>query len=705
MEFLKDEKERLNTTRLITIICMLLILIIVSSYLGLTYYRPFHIVVEVFNSFIAFSILIMAVNTYELSKNIPFLFIGVAYGVSGGFNVIHIIASNGVGFFQGDTTNLSMTFSLIQRYITAISILICCRLFYKSYKIITPITIVLSFSVISALLLLWIFLWGKFPNCYIENYGSTSFKIASEYIISAIGIICGIIFFNKKEYIESNAFFILQFYLCCTIICNILLTFYTVQQEITNVLAHILKVISFYCVYRAIVKVGLKTPYKLLFNELNQKNNSLKLKDSELEQAVRELQQESELRKNMEEMFLKNEACYKLLIENSKDTIIIYNEEKIVFANDGAAHLIGVENPEKLLGKAVTEFFELNTIHMFQEMIEKKCEENTIAPAYETQLKGIDGRTIHVEVTNACVTHYNKAAILSLIRDISTDKQIEKMKMDVEEDRKLLNETLETNRLITEFFSNISHELRTPLNVILSALQVLALEKHKDALGEAAEKRSKYIKIMRQNCYRLLRLINNLIDISKIDAGYSMLNLQNHNIVSVVEEVTLSVAEYVENKGVRLIFDTNIEEKIIDCDPDKIERIMLNLISNAVKFTDEGDQITVEILYEENNIKISVKDTGVGIPEDKLQIIFERFRQVDNSQSKNRQGSGIGLSLVKALVELHGGNINVKSKIGEGSEFIINLPARKIENSEVIKNNIIREDSRDGICIEFSDIS
>jgi PAS domain S-box-containing protein len=453
-----------------------------------------------------------------------------------------------------------------------------------------------------------------------------------------------------------------------------LLTFYTVQQEITNVTAHVLKVISYHLVYNAIVKVGLKTPYKLAFNELNQ--------------TVYELQQENKLRKNIEEMFLKNEASYKLLIENSRDTIIIYSQGKIVFANEGAVRLVGMDRPDKLLGKTVTEFFKFNS---------EETLKDTIAPAYETQVINIDGRTTPVEVTNAFITYNNKSAILSLIRDISPSKQIEKLKKDVETDRKLLNETLEFNRLITEFFSNISHELRTPLNVILSALQVLELEK-------LIDKKDRYIKTMKQNSYRLLKLINNLIDITRIDSGYVTPQMQDYNIVSVVEDITLSVAEYVEDKGIKFIFDTNVEEKVISCDPDNIERIMLNLISNAVKFTDKGDLISVVVLDQGDNVQISVKDTGVGIPKDKLQVIFERFRQADNSLSRDHEGSGIGLSLVKALVEMHGGSIDVKSSLGEGSEFIINLPVRRIANTEVVEHNIFYKNSTEKISIEFSDI-
>lgn len=684
-------------------LCLAAVFIVMSSFLGIAFYRPFHISVEAFSSFIAFSILMMSINTYEISKNIPFLFIGVAFGFGGVFNVIHIIASNGVGYFYGDTTNLSMTLSLVQRYITSISILFLCIFLLKSYKKISGVLIILCFSVISLVLLVWIFLLGNFPISYIPGIGLTTFKFVNEYIVSAITIISAVILAKKRKYVDSNVFLLLQVYFYSTIFSNTLFTFYTVQSEITNVLAHTFKVVSFYCVYRAIVKVGLKTPYNLLFNEIDRKNKSLKIRDSELKQAVRELKRESELRKSIEEMFMENEACYKLLIESSRDTIIIFDKREIVFANEGAARIAGVDLPEKLFGRPISEFFNKDSWSGMENIFEERCIHNS-APIYETDVVSIDGKVTPVEITSINITYKGKSAVLSLIRDVSHLKQIAKMKKDVEKDKKLLNDTLEFNRLITEFFSNISHELRTPLNVILSALQVLALEEQKDILQGTTEKKAGYIKTMKQNCYRLLRLINNLIDITRIDSGYILPDLQNHNIVSVVEDITLSVVEYAKSKGIELIFDTNIEERVVACDPDKIERIMLNLISNAVKFSYEGGQIIVNLFSEEDTIIISVKDNGTGINQDKLEIIFERFRQADNSLSRNHEGSGIGLSLVKALVEMHEGEVSVVSILGKGSEFIIKLPVKKVKDTEPVNNNMINGDNTEKINIEFSDI-
>ena len=212
---------------------------------------------------------------------------------------------------------------------------------------------------------------------------------------------------------------------------------------------------------------------------------------------------------------------------------------------------------------------------------------------------------------------------------------------------------------------------------------------------------------MKQNCYRLLRLIDNLIDITKIDSGYLDINEINSNIICLVEDITVSVADYIENKGLSLIFDTEVEEKIIACDPEKIERIILNLLSNAVKFTPCGGNIMVNIEDGIENICIKVKDTGRGIPAEKLNSIFERFVQVDKSLARDNEGSGIGLSLVKCLVELHGGTISVKSKVGYGTEFSIYIPCKLVDNEvsdESAYCGAKSESCIERINIEFSDI-
>lgn len=294
------------------------------------------------------------------------------------------------------------------------------------------------------------------------------------------------------------------------------------------------------------------------------------------------------------------------------------------------------------------------------------------------------------------------------IEKIYKEKEIKvcELQNKLDENTTRLDELLGLDKLKTESIANLAHEFRTPLNVILAAIQLNQLYIN-DIKQTNIKKVYSNHKIVKQNCYRLLRLINNLIDSTKIDAGFYKINLVNCNIVSIVEDITMSVAEYTKCKGINLIFDTEIEERIMACDPDKIERIILNLLSNAIKFTKEKGTIKVNIFDNDEVVKISILDSGVGIPKDKQETIFERFKQVEKNQSKSNEGSGIGLSLVKSLIEMHQGKIYVSSKYGEGSEFIIELPIRLIEEKNTFNDtssNKLQGNHVERINIEFADI-
>lgn len=284
-------------------------------------------------------------------------------------------------------------------------------------------------------------------------------------------------------------------------------------------------------------------------------------------------------------------------------------------------------------------------------------------------------------------------------KDITDEKRLKEQKL-------AYDEIIHLDNIRSEFFSNISHEFKTPLNIILTTMQLInqKIENNNIQVNDDT-KLSKYMKLIKQNSYRLLRLVNNVIDMSKIETGYYEIHLENHNIVSIVENITMSVAQYVEDKGISLVFDTESEEEIIACDPDKIERIMLNLLSNAIKYTGKNGEIDVNLKVNSNNISIIVKDSGIGISEEKLNSIFDRFAQVDNIVTRKSQGSGIGLSLVKSLVEMHNGRIYAKSYLNKGTEFTVEIPIVVLNSDDEVKEYDDLTSSRVEKCnIEFADI-
>lgn len=408
-------------------------------------------------------------------------------------------------------------------------------------------------------------------------------------------------------------------------------------------------------------------------------------------------------RKWVEKFLRESEERNRRLVALLPDPIILQKDARILYINNAAIKLLGGGNRHNFIGKGILDFIDVQP-NKNKELLEMKLEDvtNEFTPFQELKIvRKADKAAFDVEIASTVFDYSNKKATLILLRDLSDRRKAEKY-------IKLFNEAIEYDKLKTQFFANLSHELRTPLNVILGTIQIMNQYLKEKVMQNNEELFENRLKILKQNCYRLLRLVNNLIDITKIDAGFYEVDLQNHNIINIVEEITLSVVEYAKQKKLTLVFDTDVEEKIIACDPDKIERIMLNLLSNAIKFTEAEGRILINVFDRKESVIISVKDTGIGIPNDEKKYIFENFRQVDKSFTRNHEGSGIGLSLVKSLVEMHGGSIEVESQYGEGSEFIIELPIDILANDE----NFIRDNCENElnnnlieiINIEFSDI-
>ncbi|MGL5152484.1 MAG: ligand-binding sensor domain-containing protein [Clostridium sp.] len=272
------------------------------------------------------------------------------------------------------------------------------------------------------------------------------------------------------------------------------------------------------------------------------------------------------------------------------------------------------------------------------------------------------------------IIFYNKIKV-SILDELVNKKTME-LREEMDKNKDLYEKVIELEINKNSYFINLSHELRTPLNV-LSTTEQLVTTLNKDGTI-SNEKLDYYMNVIRKNNRRLLNLINNLIDISKMENGKYIIEKSSIDIVYLVEESALSLKEFVEEKGIKLIIDPVIEEKIISCDGDDIERCIINLISNAVKFTPSGGEIKVLLdecrVDNRDVIKISVIDTGKGIDEQFQKVIFNRFNQVVDNHAESHGGSGLGLTITKQIVDLHDGKIYVESKLGEGSSFIIELP-------------------------------
>ena len=259
------------------------------------------------------------------------------------------------------------------------------------------------------------------------------------------------------------------------------------------------------------------------------------------------------------------------------------------------------------------------------------------------------------------------------------------LKNQVKLDEVKLKEREETDRMKSRFFANISHEFRTPLTLIKGPAEKI----NKDSSGDEIEKQTGVIK---KNADRLLSLINQLLDLSKLEAGKLELKASKSNIVPFIKGITMSFESIAERKDIMLKVKAGKDEIELYFDKEMITKIMTNLLSNAFKFTPKGGQIRVSVNESENDsIIIKVRDTGVGISEQELSKLFDRFYQVDSSQTREHEGTGIGLALTKELVELHQGKISVTSKLGEGTEFTVMLPVGRahLKDEQIVEEPVI----------------
>lgn len=254
-----------------------------------------------------------------------------------------------------------------------------------------------------------------------------------------------------------------------------------------------------------------------------------------------------------------------------------------------------------------------------------------------------------------------------------------------------INELLKNN---DQYLLNIIHDLRSHLNVITSAAQFME-HNYKD------DKNLKCIEIIKRNSFKMLKLINNLIDSNKIKNNYYKLNKKNIDIVPMIENTISCIEKFASERNINLIFDTNEEECIMAIDPEAIDRVIMNLLSNAIKFSNENSNIYINLVVKDKEIELSFKDEGCGISKEEKERIFDRFYQGKNND--NIEGSGIGLNLCMLFVKAHDGKIFLESEINRGSIFTVILPRKIEDHIETVKEegNLINKNQ--AVEIEFSD--
>ena len=285
-----------------------------------------------------------------------------------------------------------------------------------------------------------------------------------------------------------------------------------------------------------------------------------------------------------------------------------------------------------------------------------------------------DGTEVQVDINLSPITLGEDTRIMCVVRDITERKRAEAVIHTLNQMLENRNREVErANQLKTEFLASMSHELRTPLNAIIGFSDLLA----EQSAGGLNEKQKRYTGHIGQGARHLLTLINDILDLSKIEAGRVELRIEKLSVAEVIGDVLAAIRPRADLK--RLTLQTDISPELeISADAMHFKQILSNLLSNAVKFTPEGGEVEVTAHEKDNVCRICVTDTGIGIAREDLETIFESFRQVAATTKGVREGTGLGLTITKHLVEAHEGRIWVESQPGKGSSFFIELPARRL---------------------------
>ncbi|WP_135613251.1 PAS domain S-box protein [Methanococcoides sp. AM1] len=367
-------------------------------------------------------------------------------------------------------------------------------------------------------------------------------------------------------------------------------------------------------------------------------------------------------RKLAEEALKRSELKFKALFDNSNDPVFLYDLDGNIFeANNKACECLGYSR-EVLLQKNITETYSKECAVDFQKRVVEVCQQGNCI--FEMICLRNEGSEIQVEMSSQLMEYDGKPAILSISRDITERKNVEKALLDAK------NEAEVSNRLKTEFLANMSHELRTPLNSVIGFSEILLENK----AGSLNDIQMKYIGNISKSGSHLLTLINDILDLSKIEAGKMELQHEKFRFREVLNDVETVVSPLAEKKNICLTTSVGADDLYINADRLKLTQVLFNLVSNAIKFTHEGGSVMIRAENDAGTLVIKVEDTGIGIPESDQCDLFKPFTQADSSVNRQFGGTGLGLSLAKKLIKLHGGNIWVESEPGIGSVFGFSVP-------------------------------
>jgi len=369
--------------------------------------------------------------------------------------------------------------------------------------------------------------------------------------------------------------------------------------------------------------------------------------------------------KQAEEALRKSEAIKNKMVSNIGDVIVIIDKNGVnQYKSPNIEPLFGWK-PEELIGKKTFDVVHPEDVDSVKKFIRELTQKPNATDITQFRYKRKDGEYVWIEITAVNLLHDKDIkGIMGNYHDISDRKNTEQEIIAAKDKAE------ESDRLKSAFLANMSHEIRTPMNSILGFSSLL----DKDNLSDTSRKH--FVKIIQTSGKNLVQIVNDVIDIAMIESGQLNISKSTFSLNQSFFELKEIFQEKIkmDQLSLQLILEAPKNELKIFSDELRIKQIVTNFLSNAIKFTEKGQIIFGFKRVRNNKIRFYVKDTGIGIPKDKLQMIFERFRQADDSTTRKYGGTGLGLAISKNLVDLLGGKIGVRTGENKGSEFYFTLP-------------------------------
>jgi PAS domain S-box-containing protein len=386
--------------------------------------------------------------------------------------------------------------------------------------------------------------------------------------------------------------------------------------------------------------------------------------------------------KQTQEALRESEERYRKFVEISTEAIIVRFEGTIEYVNPAAVQLLRARSAQELVGKPYLDIVHPEDRSGSAERVRRSLQEGWVAPPREHRLLSLDGQVLEVESTGVAFTDGGRRLVMGVFRDITgrklAEKRLQQANRELEEANRRLQAAMENAQRLaaqaeaasvakSEFLANMSHEIRTPINAILGMTE-LVLD------TELSPGQRDNLEIVRAATDSLLGLINDILDLSKIEAGRMSLEAIEFQLRDTIGDTLRTLAGRAGEKGLELAYcvAAEVPDAVVG-DPGRLRQVLVNLVGNAVKFTEQGEVVVgVELESppgEEASLRFSVSDTGVGIPPEKQQTIFDPFVQADGSTTRRYGGTGLGLSITREIVAMMGGRVWLESLPGTGSTF------------------------------------